>query len=251
MADGLDYFGTRRMIGAQPVPDAVPVAPKKRPPRLGRPTQGASMKLYEFAAAPNPRRVRMFMAEKGMTIPTEQVNLRGGEQFSDRYKAINPQCVVPYLELDDGSGIGEVVAICRYLEEIHPDNPLLGTDPKSKALIAMWDHRVEAEGLSAVAEAFRNTVPAFKGRALSGPHDFEQIPELADRGKARLQAFFRDLDHRLGQSDYVAGPSFSIADISAVVAVDFAGWLKITIPDELTNLKRWYAAVSARPSAKA
>lgn len=209
------------------------------------------MRFYDFALAPSPRRVRIFMAEKGITLPTTQVNLRGAEQLSDAYRAINPQCVVPFLELDDGTGIGEVVAICRYLEEAYPEKPLLGRDPKSKALIAMWDHRVENEGLGAIAEAFRNSASAFKGRALTGPHSFEQITELVARGKNRIALFFRDLDQRLGKSEHIAGAEFSVADITALVAVDFAGWLKITVPPELTHLTRWYAQVAARPSAKA
>jgi glutathione S-transferase len=209
------------------------------------------MKYYEFAAAPNPRRVRIFAAEKGIALPTTQVNLREGEQLSPAYRAINPQCVVPFLQLDDGTGIGEVVAICRYLEEIHPLPPLLGTDPTSKALVAMWEHRAECEGLVAVRDILRNSSQAFRGRALAGPVDLEQLPALVERGRICVKAFFAELDGRLADNAYLAGRDFTMADITALVTVDFAGWVKMPIPDELVHLRRWHQTVSSRPSAKA
>lgn len=211
------------------------------------------MKLYDFAPAPNPRRVRIFAAEKGLALPTVQINLRKGEQFSDAYRAINPTCVVPFLQLDDGTGtgIGEAVAICRYLEEIQPSPPLLGHDAKSKAVIAMWEHRMESEGLGAVAEILRNSLPAFQDRAVAGPLAIAQIPELVERGRARLDGWFADLDCRLGASRFVAGDDYSMADITALVTVDFAGWVEVRIPEPCSRVKRWYENVSARPSAKA
>jgi glutathione S-transferase len=208
------------------------------------------MKLYDYKPAPNPRRVRIFIAEKGIEIPTVQVDLRAGEQLRPAYRAINPQCVVPYLVLDDGTGIGEVVAIWRYLEETHPTPPLMGTDAKDKAIVAMWQHRMEFEGFMAVGEAFRNFTRGFKGRALSGPHDYEQIPELVERGKARTLNFFADLDKRLGESKFVAGPRFTVADIDAYMAIEFAGWIKLAVPPEHQNVARWREAVAARPSVK-
>jgi glutathione S-transferase len=209
------------------------------------------MKFYDCKPAPSPRRVRIFLAEKGVAIPTVQVDLRHGEQFSPEFRAINPQCMVPFLVLDDGTGIGESVAICRYIEEIHPTPALLGADAKDRALVTMWEHRMELEGFFAVAEAFRNATPGFKGRAIAGPQGFEQIPALVERGKARVASFFRELDQRLGESEFVAGPRYTIADITALVSVDFAGWMKLAIPEDHGNLKRWHQAVSARPSAQA
>lgn len=209
------------------------------------------MKLYEYKAAPNPRRVRIFLAEKGIEVPTIQIDLRSGEHFKPEFRAINPQAVVPFLVLDDGTGIGEVEAICRYFEELHPTPPLMGRDTKDKAIVAMWEHRVEQEGLQAVMEAFRNWTPGFKDRALPGPHRYEQLPALIERGKTRTFNFFGDLDGRLGESEFIAGPQFTIADITALVTVDFFGWMKLSVPAEHKNVKRWYEAVSARPSAKA
>jgi glutathione S-transferase len=209
------------------------------------------MKLYDYKPAPNPRRVRIFLAEKGVEIPTVQVDLRAQEQFTPAFRAINPQCVVPYLVLDDGTGISEVPAIWRYLEEVHPASPLMGVDAKDKALVAMWERRADLEGFQAAGEAFRNSTPGFKGRALSGAHDYEQIPALAERGKARLLDFYRDLDGWLAERAFVAGPRFTVADITTLAAIDFARWMKIFVPAERANVTRWYDAVSARPSAKA
>ena len=205
------------------------------------------MILYDYAAAPNPRRVRIFLAEKGILVPTRQVDLAAKEQFSAAYRAINPRCVVPTLVLDDGTAIGEVLAICRYFEEIQPDPPLMGTTPEDKAIVTMWERRMEIEGFFAAVEAFRNLVPGLKGRALPGSHDYEQIPALAERGKARLVDFYGDLDARLKESPFVAGETFSIADITAIVAIDFAaGRIKLPIPDGHKALRRWYDTVSAR-----
>lgn len=209
------------------------------------------MKFYDCRTAPSPRRVRIFLAEKAVEIPTAQIDLRHSEQFSPAYRAINPQCVVPYLVLEDGTGIGEAAAICRYLEEIYPNPPLLGVDAADRGVVAMWDHRMEAEGFMAVGEAFRNSTPGFKGRALAGAQGYEQIPALADRGKARTRAFFAELDRRLADSEFIAGSRYTVADITALVSVDFAGWMKIAIPEDHSHLKRWHQAASARPSAKA
>ncbi len=209
------------------------------------------MQLYDCKPAPSPRRVRIFMAEKGIAIPTIQVDLRAGEQFTPAFSTVNPQCVVPYLVLDDGTGICEVPAIWRYLEESYPSPPLMGIDAKDKALVAMWERRAELEGFLAVGEAFRNSSPAFKDHALSGPHIYAQIPALVERGKARFADFLGELDGWLAAREFVAGPRYTVADITALVAVDFAGWMKIAIPAECRNVRRWYDAVAARPSAKA
>lgn len=209
------------------------------------------MKLYDCKPAPNPRRVRMFLAEKGIHVPMEQVDLRGREHLGNEFKAKNPYCVVPLLELDDGTAIGESVAICRYFEEVQPDPPLFGSNPTEKAQIEMWNRRMEFDGLFACAEAFRNSTPGFKGRAIAGPMNFEQIPELAERGKARTKHFLDMLNERLGESEFVAGEHFSVADITALVSVDFAGWLKIKPTEDHADVRRWYEQVSTRPSASA
>jgi glutathione S-transferase len=210
------------------------------------------MKLYQSNASPNSRRVRIYLAEKGISMPLVPVDLGAGEQFSDAYAAINPRRVVPTLVLEDGTAIGEVPAIQRYLEEIHPEPPLLGSTPKTKALVAMWERRVEMEGFASVMEAVRNAVPGLKGRALAGPHDYEQIPALAERSRQRVGHFHTDFNARLADVPFVAGDEFSVADITAVVTVDFATRaVALPIGDEHTALKRWYDSVSARASMAA
>ena len=209
------------------------------------------MKFYDYAAAPSPRRARIFMAEKGVDIDAEQVDLAVKAQFEDAYRAVNPRCTVPALVLDDGTVLSDNVAIARYLEEVFPEPPLLGTDPVEKALVAEWMSRAEAEGLLAVAEALRNRSEFFKDSSITGPQRYAQVPELVERGRARAEAFFVELDARLADHAYLAGDRFSAADIAAFVFVDFAGWIKLTPPDGLAHLKRWYEAVAARPSARA
>lgn len=209
------------------------------------------MKLYDFAMAPNARRVRMFAAEKGIELDLIAVDLSKREQMSTEFQAINPRMAVPALVLDDGALLTESVAICRYLEEIHPQPALFGSGALGKANVEMWHRRVEFEGLQAVADGVRNSVGFFAGRALSGPIDFEQIPALAERGKQRVDAFYDMLDERLGTCEYIAGAEFSIADIAALIACDFAKVLKKRIGEDTANLKRWYDAVSSRPSAGA
>lgn len=209
------------------------------------------MIFYDCASAPSPRRVRIFMAEKSIELPTRQVDLRGGEQFSDAYKAINPHCTVPTLVLDDGTSLTESVAICRYLEMTHPEPPLFGRDAKEMALIEMWHRSVEFDGLFAVVEAFRNHAKGFKDRALPGPEPVAQIPDLVARGRKRIDLFLKDLDRRLGEAEFVAGESYSIVDITTFVTIDFAGWLHIEIPETASHLRRWYDAVAARPGTVA
>jgi len=209
------------------------------------------MKLYDFGGAPNPRRLRIFLAEKRISVPTEQVDLMAGEQLQDSFRAINPFCTVPALELDDGTCISEVMAICRYFEALQPEPPLMGITPEEQGTIAMWEHRIEINGMLAVGDALRNSVDRFAGRAMPGPLDLEQIPDLIDRGKKRTDHFLEVLDERFGESEHLAGPNFSVADITALVAVDFAGRIDKGIPDSHANLKRWHDAVYVRPSAQA
>ena len=210
------------------------------------------MKLYQSDTSPNSRRVRIFLAEKGVSMPIVPVDLAAKEQFSSAYAEINPRRVVPTLVLDDGTVIGEVPAILRYLEEIHPAPPLFGSNAKTKALVAMWERRVEQEGFASVMEAVRNAVPGLKGRAIAGPHDYEQIPALVERSKARVGNFYADFNARLAEVSFIAGDEFSVADITAIVTVDFATRaVGLAMPEELTALRRWYDDVSARPSMAA
>ena len=207
------------------------------------------MKFYDCKTAPSPRRVRIFIAEKGIDVETVEVDLGSGEQFSEAFRRMNPDCVVPVLELDDGSHLSEVIAICQYLEELHPEPPLLGTTAEERARVSMWNAKVEQQGLWAVADAFRNSVKGLAGKAVTGTQGYEQIPELAARGRGRVEQFFRRLDGQLADNRYVAGEHFSMADISALVVVDFAKWIKVRVPDDAANVQRWYGEVSARPSA--
>lgn len=207
------------------------------------------MKLYQSNASPNSRRVRIFLAEKSISMAIVPVDLGAKEQFSDAYAAINPRRVVPTLVLDDGTAIGEVPAILRYLEEIYPEPSLLGTTPKSRALVTMWERRAEQEGFAAVMEAVRNGLPGLKNRAIAGPHDYEQIPALVERNKRRVMNFYADFNTRLTDSQFVAGDDFSVADITALVTVDFAAKAaSLPMPAEHAALQRWYDSVSARAS---
>jgi glutathione S-transferase len=210
------------------------------------------MKLYQSNASPNSRRVKIFLAEKGISMPLVPVDLGAREQFSEPYAAINPRRVVPTLVLDDGTAIGEVPAIQRYLEEVHPEPRLLGITPKTKALVAMWERRAEQEGFASAMEAVRNAVPGLRNRAIAGPHDYEQIPALVARSRLRVRNFYADFDVRLADEPFVAGDQFSVADITAVVTVDFATKAAgLPIPDQHVALKRWYDSISARPSMAA
>lgn len=209
------------------------------------------MKFYDCATAPSPRRVRIFLAEKGVAVETVQVDLRNNEQFTAAFRTINPDCTVPALVLDDGTVIADAVAICHYFEELHPDPPLIGATPQERAVVTALNRQIERDGFLAAMDAFRNVAKGLKGRALPGPHDYEQIPELAERGRLRVEYFFRDMDGRLAGRDYVAGSRFTIADISTLVLTELAGRAKLKVPDDCVHLHRWHASVSARPSASA
>ncbi len=209
------------------------------------------MKFHDCRSAPSPRRVRIFIAEKGLDIPTVEVDLRNGEHLTEPFRRLNPWCTVPVLELDDGATVSEAVAVCRYLEEVHPEPPLMGVDARDRAQVAMWEHRFEIDGFLAVTEAFRNQARGLKGRALTGPDGAEQIPELVSRGRARVERFFAALDRQLAHGPFVTGERYTIADITAQVAVDFAGWIKMTLPPECHRAADWHHRVSQRPSAAA
>jgi glutathione S-transferase len=209
------------------------------------------MKFYDCSTAPSPRRVRIFLAEKGISVPTVQVDLRNNEQLSPEFRAINPDATVPVLELDNGTRITDAIGICVYFEATHPEPPLMGESAEEKALVTTWQRTVERNGFYAGMEALRNSTPGLKNRALPGPDDCAQIPALAERGRARIARFFEQMDARLAHSEFVAGARYSIADITTLVAVDFTRWVKMSVPEECRHLRRWYAQVSARPSAKA
>ena len=209
------------------------------------------MKLYDYTAAPSPRRARVFLAEKGIEHENIQVDLRTAEQLGDAFKAINPRCTVPVLLTDEGDAICENLAIASYLESVKPEPNLIGRTPIETARVLEWNWRCEFEGLSAIAEILRNTAPSMKDRAMTGPRNVAQLPELAERGRSRLGYFFEDLNTQLAQSPFVAGESYSLADITAMVAVDFAAWVKASPEESLSALHKWHKNVSARPSAKA
>jgi glutathione S-transferase len=211
------------------------------------------LRLYHSAASPNSRRVRIFLAEKGLTVPLVPVDLGNREQDSHAYRAINPRSLVPTLVLEDGTAIGEVLAIWRYVEEHFPSAPpLLGVTPKDQALVTMWERRAELEGFAAVMEGVRNAAPSLKGRAIAGPHGYEQIPALVERSRQRVRNFFADFDIRLAEAKFLAGETFSAADITALVTVDFAARaFDMPLPRNALALKRWYDTASARPSMAA
>jgi glutathione S-transferase len=204
--------------------------------------------LYDCSTAPSPRRARILLAEKGVAHDTVQVDLRSGEQLGAAYREINPSCTVPALRTDDGLLLSDNAGITAWLEAAFPQPPLLGSTPAEKAEIASWNWRIEFEGLLAIAETLRNGSPAMANRALPGPVDYAQIPELAQRGLARVQQFFATLDARLAGRDFVAGGGFSVADITAVVAVDFARVVKVKPSDQHPHLQRWRAAMALRPA---
>jgi glutathione S-transferase len=193
----------------------------------------------------------MFAAEKGIELDTVQIDLRSGEHFGEAFRAINPDCVVPALVLDDGTTISEVLAICDYLESLHPEPALFGRTPEERAIVLMWYTKIEQQGLLGVMDGFRNFSKGFKDRALPGPDNYAQIPELAERGRQRIERFLPKLNARLAGREFVAGDAFSIADITAFITVEFAGAVKVSIPDDAAELTRWYEAVASRPGARA
>lgn len=202
------------------------------------------MKLYDGGRAPNPRRVRVFLAEKGISVPTEQVDLGAMAQKTPAFTAVNPLQRVPALVLDDGTIIAESIAICRYFELLQPDPSLFGTAPREVAMIEMWQRRVELHLLFPVAHVFRNSHPAMKEM------EVPQVPAWAEANKPRVMEFLKLLDEQLKDNPFVAGDRYSVADITGLVSVDFMKPAKLVVPDELVNLKRWHADVSARPSAR-
>ena len=202
------------------------------------------MKLYDSAGAPNPRRVRVFLAEKGVEVPTVQVDIGKAENRQPPFLAKNPLGGVPVLELDDGSFLAESVAICRYFEETQPDPPLMGTDAADRARVEMWHRRLEHEIALPCAQSFRQTHEFFKGK-------IRQVPEFGEVSKEAALKRLEWLDTELADRDFIAGDRYSIADITAMVGLDFGRVTGIKIGPDQKNLQRWHEAVASRPSAKA
>ncbi|WP_017930234.1 glutathione S-transferase family protein [Robiginitomaculum antarcticum] len=208
------------------------------------------MKFYDCSTAPSPRRARIFIAEKGLDIETVDIDLRKGEQLGDAFCKINPRAAVPALITDDGEAICENVAIAQYLEAIHPKPNLMGHTALEMARVSEWNWRLEFEGLSAVAEILRNSSPYMKGRAMTGPRNIEQLPELAERGRIRIGYFWEDLNAQLSTSAFVASDRFTFADITALVLVDFSKWVESSPPEDMSAIWAWYKTVSARPACQ-
>ncbi|WNC73878.1 glutathione S-transferase N-terminal domain-containing protein [Thalassotalea psychrophila] len=209
------------------------------------------MKLYENTQAPNARRVRMFLAEKGIELESIQVDIIKGENLQADFLSKNPRGLLPVLELEDGTCIDETMAICRYFEDIQPENPLFGHDAKSKALIESKNRQIEFDGLLPLADILRNSAPNFANRAIAGRENVQAISELIPRGKSSFLEFLNRLEQLLTQNEYIAGEYFSVADITAFCVIDFASWVKIEIPATHCNTITWYNKVVTRASALA
>jgi glutathione S-transferase len=204
-----------------------------------------NMKLYDGGRAPNPRRVRIYLAEKGIEVPLEPVDMGALAHKSAAFAAINPLQLLPALQLDDGTVLTESIAICRYFERLHPEPPLFGTDAKDSAVIEMWERRIEFHLLAPVSHVFRNSHPAMKEM------EVPQVPAWADANRPRVSDFLTLLDGELKNRRYVAGDRFTVADITGLVAVDFMKPAKLIVPETLVHVRRWHDEMSARPSAKA
>lgn len=210
------------------------------------------MKLYDMLKAPNPRRVRMFLAEKGITVDRVEVDIPSGANLTAEFIAINPRCTVPTLVLDDGTVLDESIAICRYFEELHPEPNLMGHTALEKAQIESWQRHMELDGMFSVAAVFRNVSPPFANRSMPGSAPaLPQIPAMAERGIALTTHFFEQLNTRLGVTSFVAGERFTVADITAFITVEFARWIKMYPAEAHDNTKAWFAGIKSRPSALA
>lgn len=203
------------------------------------------MKLYDAARAPNPRRVRIFLAEKGISVPSEPIDLGTLQHKSAAFTALNPLQRVPVLVLDDGTVITESIAICRYFESLHPEPPLFGTTPMEIAMIEMWNRRLELDLYLPISAVFRHLHPAM------ATMEVPQIAAWGEANKPRILASLGLLDAELADRPYVAGDAYSVADITGLVAVDFMRVTRLSVPDDLANVRRWHASVGGRPSAKA
>ena len=207
------------------------------------------MKLYDFGPAANSKRVRMFISEKGIEVPVVELNVRDDAQFKEPFNSMNPFHCVPFLELDDGTVIAESISVCRYLEELHPEPSFFGRTAEERAIIDMWNRRVELDGFMPALHATRNNVPLFKGRVVPGTRtDLEQLPTMVQRGKEMLDIFLSRLDPQLAVNEFVAGPAISIADITCFFVINMANSLAMETESKYPNISRWHNEFSARPS---
>jgi glutathione S-transferase len=207
------------------------------------------LKLYDFALAPNAQRVRVFLAEKGQEIPSEQLNVRDDDQFAEPFTSMNPFHCVPFLELDDGTVIAESMSICRYLEELHPDPSLFGRTAEERAVIDMWLRRFELDGFIPMLHAVRNHVPMFAGRVVPGTRtDLPQLPAMVSRGKEMMEIFLGRIEPHMSNNEFVAGPRFTVADITGFFTLRLTGALEMDIAASYPAVAAWFAKVSARPA---
>jgi len=207
------------------------------------------MKLYDFGPAASAQRVRVFLAEKGLELPTEQLNVREGAQFTPTLTEMNPFHCVPFLELDDGTVIAESLSICRYLEEIYPQPALFGRTSSERAVVDMWLRRFELDGLIPMLHAVRNSLPIFAGRVVPGTrNDLPQLPALVTRGREMMEIFLGRVEPYMAKNAFVAGPQFSVADITGFFAIRSANALNMDIGARYPAVATWFAKVSARPS---
>jgi glutathione S-transferase len=204
------------------------------------------MKLYTYDPAPNPRRLSLFLKLKGIQIDTQQIDMMTAEQLNNSYRQVNPACTLPALVLDDGTVLTEVIGMFSYLEELHPEQPLMGSTPLERAQAISWCHRLFQSLMVAIASALRNRGKHFHNRALPGTLDTPQIPELAERGLMQIRHILPQLDAHLATSAWLAGDHFTIADIDLLVMIDFLAWVKESIPDTCPNLQAWYQRATAR-----
>ncbi len=208
------------------------------------------MKFFDCQTAPSPRRVRMFIAEKGLDIPVVEIDLREREQLGETFLKVNPFATVPVLEADDGTRFLTTAGCRSYLERTHPEPPLLGADAREAGVVSDLLWRVEADGFMAVGECLRNASKGMKDRAVAGPVNYAQIPELAERGRQRATHFFSVLDELIGPDEFVAGERFTAVDIDAYIFVEFAKWIKVAAPEHCANVRRWHAQIDQRDSAR-
>lgn len=209
------------------------------------------MKLFDTQMAPNPRRVRIFLHEKGIDIPTQQIDIMGGENLQEEYLKINPRGLLPSLQFEDGTVLDESSAICRYFEEHKPEPSLLGSTPLEKAQIESWIRRIEQDGYTHVASMFRNQIPEFATRAIPGTNNTTQVPDLIERSRGLVARFYTTIEQHFKGNTYIVEGKFSAADITALCTIDFAIAIGLEIPEQNGGTKDWYAKISSRPSAAA
>ncbi len=211
-----------------------------------------TVKLYSSVTAPNPRRVHVYLAEKGLEIPTQLIDLGNKEQFTPQFEALSPDHVVPILALDDGTVIGESLAICRYLEALYPDPPMFGRDAREQGRVEMWLRQIEIQGYFPTQDAYRNSRPGFAGRALPGTRgEVPQIPELVPRSNATMARLLDKLDRQIGERDFVVGDAISMADVVLLTTLDFGQRTNFEVVTDLSGWPRvdaWLSRMRSRPS---